>query len=177
MSERKMNWELCVGVCGIVIAVASVFFTYRQNEMTKQHDRISVQPRITLTFQLDSKRDRYGWYMSNNGLGPAYFTGFQLFIDDKPIQSKSLGGWPEALQKLNVQVTCFSVASTPPRTSLFNGASVDEPLLRFNAVKGGACDLEFAKLYAGLNRIKVKIDYQSIYGDNFSITDSPYQPI
>ncbi|WP_211472507.1 hypothetical protein [Collimonas humicola] len=177
MNERRINWELCVGVCGIVIAVASVFFTYRQSEMTKQHDRISVQPRITLTFQIDRKRDRQGWYMSNNGLGPAYFTGFQLFIDDMPIQSKFLGGWAEALKKLNVQVTCFSVATTPPRTSLSNGPSVDEPLLRLNTAQAGACDLEFAKLYAALNRIKVKIDYQSIYGDNFSVTDSPYQPI
>lgn len=159
----------------MLVAVTSLVFTYRQISLSEAHDRISVQPRITLSFQNDGKRDRKGWYMSNNGLGPAYFTNFQLYVDNLPIQSKFLVGWIEALQKLGLRDQCFSTAWTPARTSVASGNEVDEPLLRLDMSKDSTCDVEFAKLFFNLKRLKVKIDYQSIYGENFSVTESPDQ--
>lgn len=90
---KKINWtsELIVGLSGIILALISLWFTSRQVSLSEAHNRVSVRPKLTLAFQVDGKRDRYGWYLSNNGLGPAYFTGFQLSVDDIPVQSKKLG--------------------------------------------------------------------------------------
>ncbi|MFT3760150.1 hypothetical protein [Thauera sp.] len=175
MRTRKFNWELVVGVCGIALGLISLVFTYYQIELSKRHDRISVQPRITLAFHSDSKRGRYGWYLSNNGLGPAYFTGFKLFVDDEPIGSTALGGWKEVLTKLDLRGDCFSTSWTAPETSLSFGPEVDEPLIGLKTPISETCETEFTKLMTRLNRLKVQIDYQSIYGEPFQKIAQPTQ--
>jgi hypothetical protein len=175
MKKATWNWEFIVGLTGIALALLSLWFTFKQTSLSEAHNRVSVQPKLTLAFQVDSKRERFGWYLSNNGLGPAYFTGFQLFVDDIPVQSRTLGGWLELLNKLGLRKECFSTAWTPNKTSLSNGSSIDEPLIRLNKTKDATCENDFGKLMLSSKRIKAKIDYHSIYGDKFSITESPYQ--
>lgn len=175
MERRSFNWQTCIGLCGILIALISLVFAYRQTNISEKQSHVAVQPRITLTIQDDDARDRRGWYINNNGLGPAYFTNFQIFIDDQPIKSTERGGWTKALSALGVQAGCFGEAWTPSRTSLPAGRDGEEALVRFHN-RDPACTGQFDSFLRQASRIKVKIGYQSIYGDQFSVEDAPNMP-
>ena len=68
---------------------------------------------------------------------------------------------------MNVRADCFSTGWTPPESSISFGRDVDEPLLRLITPASPECEAQFAKLMASLNRLKVQIDYQSMYGEPF----------
>ncbi len=81
------------------IALASLASTLYEAQSTREHDRMSVWPRLTQ--EVSDSGCRYDRSITNVGLGPALIRSFELRLDDT-VQSS----WAPVVQAL--------VASAPP---------------------------------------------------------------
>jgi len=79
---RRLRTEQCsvvVAACSMLIALLSLGLTTYEAWAIRNHDRLSVQPRISLAYYFDDTG--VGWRFSNVGLGPARIRGFKVFVD------------------------------------------------------------------------------------------------
>jgi hypothetical protein len=76
------NRDLCVSLSSVVIAAGALFLSTYQGCVTRRHDRLMVQPRLEISF--DIRTDGIGWTLVNEGLGPARIRGFKVFVNGVP---------------------------------------------------------------------------------------------
>jgi len=142
-------------------AIGLVFGAAQMMEL-RNHNHLSIQPHLTLALQDDVRLGDHGWYLSNNGLGPAVIQGFQLYVDDRRVASTAYGGWLEVISKLGLKAACFSMALPGPGTAISPSATEHVPLLRWDPDKGASCRAEFDRFLLESQRIAVRIDYESM---------------
>jgi hypothetical protein len=76
------NLNLCFSLSSILIALGALFLSSYQGCQTRQHDRLSVKPHLMISYYYNDKG--VGWYLINDGLGPAHIRGFQVFVNEVP---------------------------------------------------------------------------------------------
>jgi hypothetical protein len=84
-----------IAFAAVVIASCSLFITVTEWRASRQHARISAQPRLSYTYFYND--DGAGWRRSNNGLGTARLRGFRMLVDGEPVR-----GFIELWQKFEV---------------------------------------------------------------------------
>ena len=72
-------------------------------------------------FSNEEQQDRFGFYLINNGLGPAYLTDFQVYLDNQPVPPAAFGDFQSLLEKLNLNPLCFVWVSFAKGTAVENG--------------------------------------------------------
>ena len=70
--NKKISSDKIVSYSAIIIAMASIFVANWQGIETRNHNRLSVRPKLEIIFE--SGKDSFGYYLLNNGLGPAIVT-------------------------------------------------------------------------------------------------------
>ena len=171
-ARRKPTVELIRGNVAIIIALCALGLSIWQAQATIRHNHISVEPRPIVYFSSDAKKGKFGLYLSNNGMGPAYFDGFRLLVNGKHVSDPSLGVWPAYFKELNLNPLCFVFGSPYPKTSLRHGS--EEILIEQNASAPIECAVDVLRLIQAFPSTQIEIKYQSIYGDKFQIVHIPY---
>jgi hypothetical protein len=69
-----------IAVCSVLIALSSLTLSIKEARASRQHDRLSVRPRLSISF--DYNRKGTGWTLMNDGIGPARIRGFKIFVDE-----------------------------------------------------------------------------------------------
>lgn len=165
------TFEIDAAVGSLVVATCAFVLTIFQFCATKKHNLLSVKPRLTswldATYVFNQETGlqdfHYKVYLSNIGIGPALINRFDLYVDGEKVQKVGLEKIDEAVRLL------FPVGNyrIQYRAYLTKGGalSVDQRQMLVHLVfpAGGVPDpttLEQAK-----KRIKLKVEYQSIYED------------
>jgi hypothetical protein len=159
--QAQKDWTdwLAVAMSAIPAFIA-LWFTFRQNNLTKKHNKLMVKPHLDDLVHEDVHTFQYEYSITNNGIGPAIIVGIQIFVDGSLIGSEKT--LPEIIKMLLPEIKdeqfghhSISVGSylTPEKhisVVIINCAS-KEVLLGVKEVIG--------------SRAKLIITYESIYGD------------
>ncbi|WP_088744110.1 hypothetical protein [Cobetia sp. QF-1] len=150
----------------IFIAVCAFGLSLWQGYQQRVQNHISVEPRINAYFKHDSKIDKHGIYIFNNGLGPAFIKSFEVTLAGKKLKKSVYGELYSAAIKLNLDPTCFAYGS--PRKGDSLALNKEETLMEVskNASKSCADSIErFNKIRS--KPLNFTIKFESIYGDRF----------
>lgn len=170
---RKINWELVLGASGLVTAIAALFLSIWQAQISIKHNHITVEPRLHFAFSVDSDKNQTGWYVTNAGLGTAFIQDFILYLDGKPLSDKRFGGFLDLFNRLYVDPRCFVIQWPAKGTAIEVNNSYGLFKIK-DKVDDLNCDEAKNEMFKNLSRIKGKIVYESIYHDKFEIVDAPY---
>jgi len=159
-----------VEIAPIVIALAALYVAAQQGKIQREHNRTSVEPRLSSYFSNDGATDQWGLFMINNGLGPAFIENMDIFIDGARIENSEFGKFFEAAKALNLQVLCFKFARAPRNHSIKVGEEYFWVKTQPKAPKN--CSGSKLKLMAAVTseRINYKLKFKSIYGAKFEHT-------
>jgi len=136
----------------------------KSHSIARKHNRLSVLPRLTINFDLIKKTNMgMGIYLNNAGLGPAILSQFTWLVDDKIFKVKSSKDNDELLKYLKLDSIkhhyCIHDAGS------FIESGYNDFLIIFEKPK---TDKELIELGNKLSKIKVKLEYTSIYEEPFT---------
>jgi len=72
-------------MAAINISLIALYFEIWQGKEQIKHNYIPVLPRITSYFAYDTKQQKFGIYIINNGLGSAFVTQLRFFVDGQEV--------------------------------------------------------------------------------------------
>ena len=143
----------------ILIACLALIVTVSNAIAQRRHYRLSVKPLLIVRSSIRYKGDSdfYGVQIKNNGLGPAEIVSTELYLDDKLLPF-TLSHWNKALKEIGLEADKWFFLRLLPGTAIRNGHDewlirTKEPVIDANAV------------IKAFNRLRIKIIYQSVYGD------------
>jgi hypothetical protein len=149
----------------LVTAILTVIFSWQQNNITKEHNRLSVKPILQLTPMAEGDGKRNGLYLSNVGFGPAIIKGFEVRTRNYSASGFESDQWDLVLGAADLKADCF--ATGWPKENSTVKVDDETPLLSItNSNKRDRCIPEMIGLVGG-DEISVIITYESIYGDAY----------
>ena len=167
MNKKKTRFsaDTIVSFSAIVIASASIFVAIWQGIENRKHNRLSVRPKLQIMFSVD--KEKFGYKIVNNGLGPATITGKRIFIDDKEISYEGFSGYEELINKLNFNDRHLSHSAINPGITITAGETRN--IILVNIEEEDNLDTLLPAIY---QRIRIEITYESMYNESF-ITKLP----
>jgi hypothetical protein len=83
-SWRPLHWspDRWISLCAAIVAVSALAFTIYESRVSRDFQRRSTRPRMTVAFWHD--KDQAGFRLGNAGLGPALLASFAVLVDGKP---------------------------------------------------------------------------------------------
>lgn len=160
MNQKTAN------IATVAIALCALLLSIWQGYLQRQHDHVSLEPRINAYFKIDGRTDQWGIYVFNNGMGPAYIESLDVFANGKPMPEGDRGKFGSTLLSLGLNPFCFTVGGPRPNDSLIVGEEI--ALIEASKNAPAACSLALNSLsrVAGDN-IDFTLVIKSIYGDRF----------
>jgi hypothetical protein len=141
-----------ISICALALSIYSAW-------ESRQHDKISVQPRLEFSMAGDQNAPEVGIYIANNGLGPAFLTGMRIYLD-----GVRMSGWNDVANKTQAEANSpfkqVGLISTRDFTSKTIKSGETDDLLTTpgsNATDG--------IVHLLIDRLFVIVDYSSVYGD------------
>jgi hypothetical protein len=165
---RKNLWT----ISSVIIACAALYLSYDQARLTREHNRLSVRPHITISAIYRHDIPAAGIRMSNTGVGPAEIRKFAVYVRGQQMMS-----WNEALNAIGVAqgLIYFQV---PLPTSL-KRVSTSDP----NAIEGEDIlllikgDAQRVKQFsARFKEMEIQCIYCSLYKDCWERVMEPAPP-
>jgi hypothetical protein len=162
MNKGVFNFstDKILSVSAIIIAIASIFVAIWQGIETRKHYRLSVRPKLQITFNVD--KEKFGYIILNNGLGPATISGKKIFIDGEEMTNPGFSGYDELIDKLDFKNRQKSHSALNPGTTIKAGETKDIFL-----VNKEQNDNLHELLPAIYQRIAFEISYKSMYNEEF----------
>jgi len=164
---EKISPDTVTAICSVFIAVCALIVSIWQGSATRRHNKLSVKPYINIRVSISKHADFMGIQIENNGIGPAVIRKCIVFVDGKPTQIDSFGSWEKVGKAAGIFDKKISFRTFPEGTVLKEGQALD--LISYpkqNWTDKGRTIVEKA-----LSRIRVKIEYDSLYGDKFEETN------
>jgi hypothetical protein len=95
-------------IAASITAVASLFVSVWSGIETRRHNRLSVTPILQITKDFSEDANDYGLLLSNKGFGPSCKMKWELFVEEKLGEVKSLGKSLEGLKKARdiLEINC-----------------------------------------------------------------------
>jgi hypothetical protein len=91
------NWAAIVSTCALLVSALALNATINSAAATRLHNKLSVRPDISFTFNAND--NGAGWLWSINGAGLAIINAFEVTVDDKPVQT-----WEAVLMTLGIAI-------------------------------------------------------------------------
>lgn len=147
-----------------LIATLALVASIWQGIETRNHNRLSVKPILTISRNYNLSINKrasglsdtiptYELRIKNSGIGPAIFSSFNVFLDDKVIPvTNDKSPWVRFNNELN-----FSQSSWFGEGDVFT-AGLNRKIIKCYR------NIELLK------RLKIEVDYKSIYGEEYRLT-------
>ena len=156
-SGEKWPISTWVGIVAAFIAACSAGVAVYFGQQTQQHNRLSVRPDLTMSFDYDDTGA--GFHMSNKGLGPAVIGSFQIFVDNKVQRT-----WEQAVKSLGLSGNFHLNKKIPYPSTMWSTAETDEKLYWVST----GPDAELLK--ANKDRVQMVVCYCSVSNECWSRT-------
>jgi hypothetical protein len=143
--------ERWVSIVAVVVSFCALGLAFYSGHQTRLHNRLSVQPRLTIDFVYTL--EGAGFKLVNEGLGPAIIGTFVVSVDEKPRRT-----WDAAAEALGVKPVTTLWRIPYPDTAWLVG----DPQPRVYWIpKSPASDL----LIKQSPRVSISVCYCSMYGE------------
>ncbi|MDH1071594.1 hypothetical protein N5C93_01985 [Pseudomonas nitroreducens] len=153
-------------IATVAIALCALLLSIWQGYLQRQHDHVSLEPRVNAYFKTDARTDQWGIYVFNNGMGPAYIESLDVLVDGKPMPEGNTGKFGSSLLPLGLDPSCFTVGGPRPNDSLIVGEEI--ALIEASKSAPAACSPYLNMLLAAArDKIDFTLVIKSIYGDRF----------
>lgn len=159
LKRLRIEWlstvaSVVIAACSMVIALCSLTFTIHERRVARQHDKLSVQPHLFMSFYYDTTG--VGWRTINDGVGPARLRGFKLLVDG--VSQKASDPFPDAISNpLKIPKTGAEFLNPAVDTVLQAGGMVQSVWFHWGS---GA-----EAIKANASRIGFEVCYCSIYDE------------
>jgi hypothetical protein len=175
-----MNFALGAFLLSLIsffVSAGAVIVSIRQHRATKVHNRISVRPYINMVHEKTSEHSKLenSWIgvikviVINNGTGPALVESFDLYVDQKKVETTEKEKWGTAMTML----LGLTSDKEPPK---FMGYGLFE-LTKGYCIPAGASITLFTlrhsmhmkeEIHTALERSRAVLVYKSFYGDDWT---------
>lgn len=145
----------------VTIAAFALSVTVWQLSVIRKHNKLSVRPYLAFWEWHDGATNAYSLYLQNNGIGPAIITSFSVYVDHKRIDGRG----DKALEKAAFVLFKNSnllVERAYVHKGYSMAANEKRRLIQLN-LKAVTPPLTMADLEQAQNRVRIVIDYKSIY--------------
>jgi hypothetical protein len=155
-----LKWapETWAAVVGSLVAVFALALALYEGHQSRQHDKLSVQPDVTITFQYnevdDADKKGAGWEMVNHGFGPARVKWFSVQVDGKPVED-----WYAAASALGFRTLEALTHANPTEGAVYPVGGERIRLFWLSA------DAEAQELRRVSGVVRMSLCYCSFYGD------------
>lgn len=163
--KRPNYMELAVSLAAAVTAIAALAVSIWQGVETRRHNRLSVVPHLTYYVTFATMDQNVGIKLSNNGIGPAVVTTFAIYVDGEQMNDIGAGGWHSAIEKLGLDESWVTFHWLDPNGAIRVGETVW--LLAISPEDQNEDRVHM--LENAIPRLRIHIDYKSIYGDWFAV--------
>lgn len=156
----------------LMIAIPLAVVTIYQTLTSRKHNRLSCTPRLVSEINRDHSDDEYliTYTVFNRGLGPAEITSIQLFLDENEFTEKE-----HPCRKACAAVFSKYEGFKVNYDAWFNSGHLiaEKECYKFVQMKfKGGQQIPRAKIDKELPRLKLKIEYASLYGEKHSFDSS-----
>jgi hypothetical protein len=158
--STPINWDKWVALATIFIALCALGSSFWQGYTLQQHNKLSIRP--FLEFEANIQPDTSGKYgfelmLNNNGLGPADILSTEFLVNGK--QLKSAHDIWSTLQ-ISLPLHCLGAGNV----TRFYKVNDRQMVIRAMADE---CLLSAEDYRRLLKSLKIKLTYQSLYGEVF----------
>lgn len=158
-----------IDLLAFFVAVIALLFSIWQGWSQIRHNHISVEPRINSYFSIDSKDDKWGIYLINNGMGAGYVVDLDVLVDGIVVPDHEWGKFFSAVVELQLNPMCFRVGG-PRKNDSFKvgdeqfliGRTKDSKLTPKSCPADRILLMQYQK-----SRLDYRLKFESIYGDTF----------
>lgn len=170
MKPFSIKGETAVSVGAAVIALSALVVSIYQGCAQREHDRLSVRPALRLDKMVSQNDKLLGTQLRNAGTGSALVTHFTVYVDDQPMPKEPVDVWENAEKALGLFGRKLPLSefyydpgdSIPTDESTYLIGITDEA---YEKLSESDQDL----VSRALSRIKIQIDYTSVYKEPFSV--------
>ena len=161
----------------IIIALAALFLAVYEGRQNRRHNRLSIQPRLVHSMRLDGVEGRFHHKVTNVGPGVAHVSSFVLHLGYKEIKDTSLSECMEIIRD-ELKKEGGIAGSALVNMDIMSDSSLQSGETRILIEIGNdSWKPEYDSAYTRLIcRFSFKIDYESAYGERFSISQEPEDP-
>jgi hypothetical protein len=140
----------------MVIALVATGLSGYSAYLTREHDRLSVRPKLICSFQYDDTGA--GWLCQNQGLGPARLRGFRVFINGVEQQGADKQEFGNVIASgLNLPYTHYGFTNVAANLMI----PINQPVNLFWVKLGPASEA----LKAQYKKVGIELCYCSIYDE------------
>lgn len=119
ISSRLAITSLIVSICGAIIALCALGLSVYMGWLQKNNYEISVQPYITLVPTIEPKKNEYGFYLYNAGMGKGYI---EYFLNGRQVEGSNSDVLIQVVNFFGLNKDCFAYGN--PRKG--DSVSLDE---------------------------------------------------
>lgn len=164
-SDCTSIWSMAADVASTLIALCALGFTAWQVQVSRRHNKLSMKPHLTTWYHSDSGVGtvRFQYDLLNNGTGPALVRSFLVFVDGQQMTGEGVEPLKKALKVLFPNYTYKTAASFLGDKYMM---AAKERVQLLNVEFVGPTFPNDAEVDHALNRARLIIKYESIYGDS-----------
>jgi len=161
-SWKPWKWPLdrIIALLAFLVSFAALGLAWRQTHLDYEHRKLSVRPRIYISFDYNNTGPNIGagWHLRNTGLGPAEIRSFAVVVDDITQSTwtttfKALGLPPVQYDQMMLHPGDFKIAQEPDTTLVW--------------LRGPAMQ----QLKAESRRVRIEVCYCSMYEECWTISN------
>lgn len=152
----------------LLVALSALLLAVSQGMLQRRHNKLSVAPHLTFDLITSNTTPQIRLILSNHGIGPAIVRRFSVYFDGVLIERQP-GFWLHIGSNLRIDFVWGGGKIFSEGDSLTAGQSCE--LFEFHTVKADKDESFINELaHSEINRIVVKIEYESFYGEKFETT-------
>ncbi len=142
-----------------IVALAALGTAVWEGVVTRRHNRLSVQPHLSISHHLAGSRGRFGLTVSNDGLGPALVTGCVVEVDGQPMKEDGGNGWEAAITTIGLRGRDLNFTTIAPDGVIRAG---DYVWLLWTPATDET-KRQISEVTVAFRRLCVRISYESMY--------------
>jgi hypothetical protein len=159
-NQYKISADTILSVSAIIIAFTSICISIWEGMETRNHNRLSVRPKLEVFF--NGGKDSFGYNVINSGLGPAIITKMKISIDGNKINSAGFSGFDEFINKLDLKGIDLSHSAIDSGITIIAGSSKIIIGCKFD--KTDNRDKLLTNIF---KRVSIALGYVSMYNEYF----------
>lgn len=159
--------EASIGTIGTittaVIGICALGLTIYQAALARKHNRLSVRPHLTRFTNLGTQPGKgvLSVDLINKGIGPAFISAFEVYLDDKPITDVK-----EAVNKM-LSARQYHQQITLLTDDYALSAGESKSLLKLVVALQDGDSLD--EIEKELSRLDLRVDYESAYKESYQL--------
>ncbi|EKO3514171.1 hypothetical protein SKP08_002709 [Vibrio fluvialis] len=160
-------------IASSIIALCALIFAIWQGLKQRKHDRLSVKPHIDIFEERHHLNNNVSFFLElqNNGLGPAIIKSHKVYKrEDEDDEFVEVEDFENELKKV---FEIESIDTTEWHKDVGLSANTKHKYLAFNIKSNDAEAREQVRTTMYL-RYKIEIEYESMYGESFHFSTTPY---